>query len=251
MNRFLVVSVGRNCAELAARCLESIEAQDDPRWELAVVDDASDEDQDMGWALSNSGAWSWAIMNRERKYALANQVAAWRAMEPEDNDVVVFVDLDDRLARPDALSTVRGYYDRGALLTYGSYRAVPADHPNAATSRPAAPYPSHVRLSRGYRRTGPQGFNHLRTVSWAVLKHVTEEDLRDDSGEYFRANTDRAVMWPCLELAGDRVQFVPEVLYEYTCDSPDAVWRTMNDTLRREDAQLRRRPPKPIAEEAR
>lgn len=242
MNRFLVVAVGRNCPGAAQHCLESIDVQDDPSWDLAVVDDASDTGLELD-AVFDRFAWSVAVTNRERRYALANQVRAWQELEPEDEDVVVFVDLDDRLARPDALSIVRRAYDRGALMTYGSYRPVPADHPDARTCRPARPYPPDVVRTRGYRRE-VQWFNHLRTVSWSVLKHLTEEDLRNDEGNYWRAVTDRAVMFPSLELAGHRAAVVPEVLYEYTCDSPDAVWRADHDELVRESMQLRARPRK-------
>lgn len=238
--RFLFVVTGRNCEAYASRCLESVAALEDQDVRVAVVDDAS-TDGTGGIVLGDALNHGWlGIVNSKQLYALANQVAAWRALDPQDDDVIVFVDMDDRLAHPHVTDVLRDYYSRGALLTYGSYRAVPAAHPSAATCRPAEPYPLEVRAARAYRQAR-SCFNHLRTVSWSVLKHLTEEDLRDDSGVYWRANTDRAVMIPCLELAGDRVAFVPDVLYEYTCDGDDAVWRVMQDTLITENAQLRAR----------
>lgn len=240
MNRFKVVMTGRGHPDWAREALDSVAAQTDDRFDVCAVDDAS---EDLFEMLADYGRrYGWMYLRRdERCYALANQVLAWESLEPEDEDVIVWVDLDDRLATPEALRTVRDYYQQGALLTYGSYKPFPAEHPNAASCRPAQPYDPLVVRTRAYRGT-IQWFNHLRTCSWKVLKEITDGELRRADGGYFRANTDRAVFFPALELAGDRVAFIPDVLYEYRCDSMDAVWRTMNPTLIEEDQELRSRP---------
>lgn len=241
--RYLVVSVGRNPGAKLSPCLESIRMQTTPNVEVCCVDDASTDDtatilkeyQDLpGWQV---------IVNEERKWAMANQVTAWRAMEPEDDDVICFVDLDDALAFPDALRTLDRYYDQGAWMTYGSYRPVPGNHPSARTCHPARPYPPYVITYNAYRKHMLL-FNHLRTVSWKVLKNLTEEDLRDDSGNYWTAIMDPAVMIPCMELSNRHTVFVKEVLYLYTCDGADAVWRTMQKELKVESDQFYARAPK-------
>lgn len=239
--RFLFVITGRNAGPLAERCLQSVASLDDDI-RVAVVDDAS-TDGTRELVADYTAQWGWtAILRDNRRYALENQVAAWRALQPTDDDVIVFVDLDDALAHPFVTQKLREYYQDGAWMTYGSYKPWPSNAPEAATCRPAIPYPDHIVKFGAYRRV-TQLFNHLRTVSWRVLKHVTDSDL-SVSGHYFRANTDRAVMFPCLELSGPRAIFVPDVLYEYTCNSPDAVWRTMNPLLRGEDRIVRERRPK-------
>lgn len=241
--RFLVVAVGQKYEK---RCVDSIRAQEGVDLACSIVVDADPTAGEfLTWADPRFSYW----FTQDRRFALANQVSAWRSMDPQDDDVVVFVDLDDRLARPDALAIVRSYYDQGALMTYGSYRAVPPDHPTAASCKPARPYPDIVHHMNTYRRI-PAHFNHLRTVQWRVLKHLTDKDLRNDQGEYWVAHTDSAIMIPCLELAGTRCAVIPDVLYEYTCDNPASVWRSMNDTLRQEYAQLQARPAKARLREA-
>lgn len=249
---FLIVAVGRGHPEWTREALNSIASQrTEAGVRVHVVDDASTDGNvgvvvDFVELMAAQGRDWEGTLRRTRRYATENQLHAWTAMHPDDDDVIVFVDLDDRLARTDALEVVRRHYEAGALMTYGSYAAFPTEHPDAATCRPAAPYPTLVRHARAYRLAGVQHFNHLRTISWKLLKHVTDADLRDDAGNYWRANTDRAVMWPCLEMAGPRVAFVPEVLYEYRCDSPDAVWRGNRELLLDEDTQLRRRRSKEV-----
>lgn len=235
---------GRGHPDWAREALDSVAAQTDDGFDVCLVDDAS---EDLFEMLAHYGEkYGWLYIRRdERAFALANQVLAWELLEPSEDDVIVWVDLDDRLAVPDALERVRGYYEQGALLTYGSYRPFPKEHPNAANCRPAMPYDHTVIRMRAYRGT-IQWFNHLRTVSWKVLQEITDEDLRRSDGKYFQANTDRAIMFPALELAGERAAFVSDVLYEYRCDSPDAVWKTMNPTLIAEDWELRNRPRKGV-----
>lgn len=244
MNRFKLVMTGRGHPDWAAEALDSVAAQleTEDRFDVCMVDDAS---EDLFEMLADYGQrYGWMFLRRdERAYGLANQVYAWEMLQPEDEDVIVWVDLDDRLAVPDALQRVRGYYEQGALLTYGSYRPFPADHPNAESCRPAKPYDPLIVRTRAYRGT-IQWFNHLRTCSWEVLRRISDSELRRSDGNYFRANTDRAVFFPALELAGVWSAFIPDVLYEYRCDSEDAVWRTMNPILVAEDQELRLRPRK-------
>jgi glycosyltransferase involved in cell wall biosynthesis len=245
--RFKIIMCGRNHAEWAEEALASVAMQIDPAFDVCMVDDASTDGGSLLNVLKDfEQRFGWEYIQRPaRAYALANQVLAWNHLEPEAEDVIVWVDLDDHLARPDALSIVRGYYERGALLTYGSYRPFPEDHPNAASCRPAKAYDPMIRDSRGYRGT-ISWFNHLRTCSWKVLSQIPDTELRRKDGRYFLANTDRAVMWPALEIAGGRAVYVSEVLYEYRCDSPDAIWRSMNEILVAEDYELRTRPKREV-----
>lgn len=241
--RFLVVAAGRNHPDLTAICLDSIAAQ---KGDVAVclVDDASNDPRNPALLSIAAEDYGWTFIQRaERHFPLANQVAAWRALSPKDDDVVVFVDLDDRLAHDHVFEVVARYYERGAWLTYGSYEPEPASDTLAVGCVPAQEYPPEVVRFNLYRSVKPY-FNHLRTVSWRVLKHLTEEDLRDDFGNYWQANADASVMLPCLELAADRAAFVSDILYKYTCNNPDAVWRTQQTRLNTEWRQLRARKPK-------
>lgn len=244
MNEFIVVMTGRDCHDWAERAMDSVAAQKGVSARVCVVDDAS-EDKRMGnLLLSYATANGWAaIINLERKHVLANQVAAWKALEPQEDDVVVFVDLDDQLAHPNVLNIVKRHYDQGAWMTYGSYVPNPSSHPFAAWCRPALSYPDYI-VSANLFRSMPPHFNHLRTIGWKVLKHVTDEDLRDNNGEYWQANADASVMIPCLELSGQHTVFVEDVLYKYTCNNAAAVWRTQRDRLNDEWRQLRARQPK-------
>ncbi len=242
--RLLVVMTGRDCTDLARRAIESVKMQRRQPDAVWIVDDASEDTSMIRSLVMALPSHSWVAARMEkRQHVLSSQIYAWNALEPADDDVIVFVDLDDQLADENALGIVEDYYEQGAWLTYGSYVPEPSAHPHAAWCRPAIPYPDHAVRGNLFRSMVPH-FNHLRTISWRVLKHLAEEDLCDDQGQRWQANADASVMIPCLELAGSRAVFVPDVLYKYTCNNPAAVWRTQRDRLNDEWRQLRARTPK-------
>ena len=48
-----------------------------------------------------------------------------------------------------------------------------------------------------------------------LWKKVNEKDLVNENGDYFRTAWDVAMMFPAIEMAGSRTQFIPEVPYIY------------------------------------
>jgi hypothetical protein len=208
----LAVVVGRNCAQWVNRCLESLHKQYDVPLEVFVVDDASDDGQTPSAVAGLCEDYGFGYqLNHDRLGAMANQWHAWHAMGPEGDDIVVWVDLDDRLNSRHALSIVRSCYLRGALVTYGSYLTDPFDEKCPAVRL----YPEDAYDDlRGFVRRHGFWFNHLRTVSWKILRHLDELDCRDNDGEWWTTGCDAAVMLPALEMAGpNRVAMIQDPLY--------------------------------------
>ena len=61
----------------------------------------------------------------------------------------------------------------------------------------------------------------MRTFRVALWREFERRDpehkyLKDENGEYFRGATDRALMYPMLEMAGyERTAFIMEFIYTY------------------------------------
>jgi hypothetical protein len=53
-----------------------------------------------------------------------------------------------------------------------------------------------------------------------MWKGLEEQDFRDDDGEYFKFATDVALIFPLLEMAGDRIFFIEDPLYVYNTTNP-------------------------------
>jgi glycosyltransferase involved in cell wall biosynthesis len=223
--RFKVVITGWNCARFVNRCLNSVARQTDSAFDVCVVDDASDGPEQAAIMRTACAAHGWRFIgNRRRRGALRNQYEAVHVLDPAPEDVVVFVDADDRLAHDDVLRRLRSYYEcYEPLMTYGSYRCDPSDH----EVTPAMNFPVDVVAANGYRRFSARDdpdaiwFNHLRTVTFGLFERLRPaEDFTFPDGSWLMACCDTAVMVPCLELAAGRHLLIPEVLYVYTRNNP-------------------------------
>jgi hypothetical protein len=237
--RFKIVSVGWNCAKYLHWTFESVEMQEDQGYDFFIVDDATGKDDLEGpermastiaeWAAPRSN-WNYRI-NTERLYGVRNQYEAIELMDPQDDDVIVFLDLDgDRLAQPNTLSYLRAVYDEEQpLVTFGSYRPIPDE----GTSIPARQIPLEMLQNNGYRdmlrQIGSECFfNHLRTMRGKVFRNIPLEYFKfRETGEWYAGGQDYIFMTPAIELAGTRVRFIPEVLLWYNHDNPFAMFRHM------------------------
>jgi glycosyltransferase involved in cell wall biosynthesis len=249
--RVVVISTGRNCGQWVAGCFKSIERQTYPNIEVIAVDDASEDDSwhQIGEWCSSRPNWH-AVLRDERYGTTRNQFEALRDFGIVPDDIIVWVDTDDRLAHANAIRRVVAAYDRGALMTYGSYRPVPASR----TCAPAQAYPQHVIDAGSYRDFVHHGggiyWNHLRTISGRIFLALTEDDMKDGDGNWYATAPDGAFMFPALELAGGRHEFIRETLYLYNSANPNSEWRVDPKQINRDhDHQLRvRRPKRPLVD---
>lgn len=222
---FKVVSVGWQCGEWLQRTLQSVEAQTITDWDVRIVYDPSDDDgaeRVRSWCDERDDRWSYQL-NTERQFAVRNQHEAIQALDPADDDIVVFLDLDgDMLADPHVFERLQGYYNDGTLVTYGNYRPVPS-----GAQMPIRPYPADVVRNRSYRDYtyyGGCSFNHLRTMKGVVAKAIPVEECQwragPRAGEWYGRGTDYIFMLSAMELADGRYKCLDDVLLLYNHANP-------------------------------
>jgi glycosyltransferase involved in cell wall biosynthesis len=248
--RFKIVMAGRDCFQFVTRSLESVAAQLDRGFDVCVVDDASTDLRQPAFMEKACRDHGWRfIRNEVHRGSLYNHVAAVNAMSPDHEDVIVSVDADDRLSRPDALTIVRSYYDRyRPSLTYGSYIPDPSDW----RVMPAKHLPDEVVLGNSYRAFSardddddPIWFNHLRTLKhylFALLDPAV--DFTHTDGTWLKTCYDLAITIPALEMASGRHLMLPEVLYLYTRDNPMSDCYINTEVIQRDKARIFSLPPK-------
>lgn len=222
---FKIISTQRNASVWLPTHIESIHNQIGQPFDVCLCDDAS-TDGSAEIIIGAAQDYGWKTLIRTMPVgALRNQVDGIRLMDPEPEDVIVFVDGDDWLAHPRVLERLAFYYQDGTQVAYGQYQSVPF----SPTCSLAGPYPPDVIASGEYRKHTRDGrgipWNHIRTFTYNVFSQVTEKDLTDDNGNYYMAAPDAVLMYPCLELANGRVKFMDEVLYTYNSENPASEWR--------------------------
>lgn len=242
--RFKIITAVWNAGRFFDRYVESIASQDYPNYDVFIVDDASTDGtaQKVEQACEQHG-WQYRI-NDINRGALFNQVSAIRSSDCKPEDVLVFVDGDDRLAHDRVLERLEHYYSDGTLLTYGQYRP----DPPSRTCSLAGPYPQHIWDSRDFRGSSARGegiwWNHLRTFKYEVFQHLTDDDFLDANGDWYKTATDAVLMYPCIELAWPHVKFIDEVLYIYTSDNNISDWRRWPRQCDRDHEHVLSKPPK-------
>ena len=157
------------------------------------------------------------IKNVDKKYALKNIFDTLENIQPADEDIIVILDGDDWLAGPDVLKKINQIYnDTGCWMTYGSYMEYPA----GTRGKFAKQIPEHIILKNSYRDNKWMS-SHLRTFKYKLWKKINKEDfIYSKTGEFFKAASDLAAMFPMLEMSGLKARYVEDVLHIYNRQNP-------------------------------
>lgn len=243
---FQIVSVGWNCAPFAERTLDSILAQSVDDWRVRiVVDPSSDGTEEVveNWLKAHPDNRFSTQFNKQRQFAVRNQVEALEALDPDDDDVIVWLDLDgDQFAHEDVLERLQTYYKGDTLLTFGSFLPVP----NTTEFSPATPFPRSVIASNGYRDhilNVSCCFNHLRTMKGVVYRNIPPSHFRWRSGKWYEGGTDYIFMCAGLELAGSRHKYIKEILCLYNNANPNADFKVRGRQSSKCTVDYLKRPP--------
>jgi glycosyltransferase involved in cell wall biosynthesis len=243
---FKIVSTGWHCAQFLDWTLASIEAQVGADYDVMVVVDPSEDDTASKVARwCSAHGWRYRL-NTEYRGVVRNQYEAIMDLDPADDDVIVWVDLDgDRLADPHVLARLtKVYSEPDVLVAYGSYRS----EPDKGTSGMASEYPPGV-IGPGLRKwtlqNGPR-WNHLRSMSGRVFRVIPKDQFHwisgPRAGRFYARGSDYIFMTAALELAGEkRYRFMPEVnlIYNHANEladnltDPDETNRCVVDFMRR------------------
>ena len=212
---FKIIVIGGPAENYVEQCIISIINQIETDWEAQIIIDPVDNSYEIAKRYENNKLK--VCKNNVRQYALRNIIAAIHKLNPNDNDILIFVDLDDWLANRQVLSTLKKYYnDTNLLVTYGSWKAYPIEFNYPNNSKPYTENDFNV----GIRRSEWKG-TALRTMRYKLWKNIRNKDLKNKNGEYFKTAWDVAIMMPALEMAGfERSKFIEKILYVYNKITP-------------------------------
>lgn len=249
--QFVVIVPMYNMAPWIARNIGILKEQTCRNFRCLIGDDLSTDNSAHIAREAIGGDERFELVRHSaKKYSMGNIHALIEHARPADEDVVVLVDGDDRLAHEKVLERLHRIYSaHGCWMTYGSFASerVPLDPI-------CSPYPrwavrwnrfrnvkwraSHLKTFKYglWKHVPPSFFTitpaelqaavrrralTLRWKSWRRWRNVRLEDLLDPAGRFPRRCSDKTLTMPMLELAGRRSLFVDEVLYVYTTYEKD------------------------------
>jgi len=217
VTHFKIIIPMYNVEKWIQTTIRSVMAQTYTNYEVIIVDDIStDNSCDKVKELIGTDSRFQLVENKKKRFALENIVRGIKMLSPSESDVVVTLDGDDWFPHANVLSRIADAYETtNCLITYGTYMTYPEG------KRPwnVTQYPAEVVTSASYRQDIWRA-SHLRTFKHCLWKNIKEEDLKDSEGNFYRMAWDLAFMFPMLEMAGPRQQYIHDVTYIYNRANP-------------------------------
>lgn len=216
MIKFLIFSCGYNCVDFVDAHIRSIHNQDYENYCHILFDDGSDDgtyEKLVAYYLE-SDRYVKVIKYMDNRGSVAESFV--NGLKPDDDDIVVLVDMDDWLIDPYVLSYIKDIYnDMDCWMTHGSFIRL------SNNIKQGEPYPKKIKENRDYRTYPRWLCQHLRTFKGFLWNNLNKDDLKDETGEYSKACCDHAISYPMLEMCPpDKVVFIPDILYVYNDLNP-------------------------------
>ncbi len=246
--KFHIITAMYNVEEWIEENIQSIKDQSFKNFQVVLVDDMStDRTVELIKNAIRDDSRFQLIINKEKKFKTRNVVEAINASNPDDDDIIILVDGDDRLASKEILKKlIDTYQSQNCWMTYGSYA-----NNEGIRSKNCYPYDINTIKENSFREKKWIA-SHLKTFKYKLWKkldmnifHITDneihkalirslmklqfrhwyhwknikaKDLHDTSGKYIKRIDDKAFSYPMLEMSGDRAFFIEEVLYIFNTE---------------------------------
>jgi glycosyltransferase involved in cell wall biosynthesis len=211
-NKFIVLVTVHNAVEWIDKCILSVRKQDYDNYRLLLIDDHS---TDGTWDIVSK--YNACIIRNDKNmvHSLINMVTGLKAFFFDPEDIIVCLDGDDWFENDHVLSYLNEVYQEDVWLTYGQF--VPLSGGYKDYCKPLSAIGVN---SRNYRKKGIWVTSHLKTFKKKCWDLIDKEDFKRD-GEWIITCGDCAMMYPIIEMAGDkRIRFIDKVLYVYNDLNP-------------------------------
>ena len=203
-----------NAEKYLEKCLNSIIKQSYKNFQVKVVDDCStDSSYEVGSSICKDYK-NFDICKNSRRIGALNNIFELLSLDIKEpsKTINVLLDGDDYLYSGDVLNIIHEkYINNNCLITYGSHLS--------SKGVQGKKYPWFVRKFNLYRKYFWYA-SHLKTFRHDLWLSVNPNDLLDHKGQYFSVAWDLAIMFPMLEMAGKRQEFVKDLLYVYNDQNP-------------------------------
>jgi glycosyltransferase involved in cell wall biosynthesis len=237
-NRFIIIVPVYNAVKYIEDCLESILSQDYDNYELVVMDDCSTDGtwEKIGQVCNRHGASFSMCRNESRlECPLANFIKGVELFSFDKKDILCFVDGDDALAGDDVLPYLNSVYqDPEVWLTYGQFMPMSLKYP---------PFCKPIPDTRLYRKSKLWMASHLKTFRRGLFDKINDKDLRGVDGNYYKRVADTAIIYPMIEMCGQKhMRFIEKILYIYNDMNPASEMYTNAIEQERLAKEIREKP---------
>jgi len=211
MNNFFTIAIDTcNHENWIEKCLNTCLTQKYDNYEVILVDAIS---TDKTYEIAQKYASEFKNLKIYQNEIRLPQVAnfLWLNELSRAGSIVVSIDGDDWLKNSKVLQKLNDVYNSGDVwMTYGTYE----EYPYRDVSHIYQPYPEEVIKNNAFRDHRWLA-SHLRTWRRELLLKIDVSEFKREDGEWLDTTGDQAIMFPMLELSGNRSRHVSEVNYVY------------------------------------
>jgi glycosyltransferase involved in cell wall biosynthesis len=211
MNNFFSIVIDTcNHEDWIEKCLNTCLTQKYDNYEVILVDAIStDKTYEIAKKYVDEFKNLKVYQNEKRLPQVANFL--WLNELSRAGSIVVSIDGDDWLKNSRVLQKLNDVYNSGEVwMTYGTYE----EYPYRDVSFIYQPYPEDVIKNNAFREHRWLA-SHLRTWRRELLLKIDISEFKREDGEWLDTTGDQAIMFPMLELSGDRSRHIAEVSYVY------------------------------------
>ena len=208
----IILTTSYNCEKYIEKSLLTIMTQRFKDFTCYIMDDLSTDNTVEVIKKTISGDDRFILIeNKTKMYQPGNYDQVIRGLNISDDEICVEIDGDDWLPNSNVLSFIDEVYkDENVWMTSGSFKY----HDGR---------PGFANPPRNFTNIRKQTFtlSHMRTWKSWLWKKIKEEDLKDNSGNYWSVAGDLSFMFPMLEMSGEKhFKYIPDVLYIYNESNP-------------------------------
>lgn len=226
--KITVIIPSYNNAQYFEQNLSSVFMQDYSNYHIIYIDDASPDHTgtlvEQFIRTNHLENKITLIKNSYNRRALANMYKAIHMCHPED--LIVELDGDDALAHNQIFKQINAHFSTYDIwFAYAQYKNLPekkAIESKLSLIGFARPVSTDQLTKRNYR--GTWIWSGLRIFyAWIAQRVRLEEMLLPKApyiGKFFPTSKDNALIYPILEMCGNRFTFIPEILLLRNVDTP-------------------------------
>jgi len=214
---FVIIVPSYNNRDWYRYNLDSIFMQRYNNYRLIYIDDSSTDNTEKlveEYIKKQKNKNIKLIKNKQRIGALAN---IWHAIQLcENNEIIINLDGDDWFAHNQVLYQLNQIYQNNDVwLTYGQFKNWPTGKVGWCKEIP----PNIIRENK-FREYG-FWFAQPRTYYAWLAKRIKKEDLiNPQTKAFYQVAGDVALMLPMVEMAGNHIKFIPQILYYRNVKTP-------------------------------
>ena len=212
-----------NVADWVALNIQITKQQSFSKFECHIINDGStDNSEDI--ILENIKGDPRFVYHKNKTNtgsSLYSYYKTFHKINPDDQDIIIWLDGDDWFSSVFVLQYLDQYYDfTKCWMTYGTYQIFPT---GKVGSHHCIDIPKEVHEEHAYRQW-MHVYSHLRTHKAFLFKQLKESDLIDNrTGKFYTEATDCAYLFSLAELCGsaDRIKCIKDILLVLNRTNPN------------------------------